>query len=341
MQGLKNGPVEREADYIGKWSLLRKKVEPYSYRLFSRYCGCDSHIIPEDIGVLIELILNPVRFRAYYSDKNLYEDYLPQETLPVTLLRRINGSRILDRNFDPADCPINTYLGNYKRIIVKPSNDSCSGRRVMLFERDSDKWRCRKTGEVLDYSFLESYGKDIVVQEAVEQHPFMSCFNNSSVNTLRLTAYRSVKDESVVVPSAALRIGKKGEIVDNGHAGGRFVGINPVTGKLNNFVSDQYGFRSEEWNGICFSHNEFFIPGWGRILDFAKAVGKANRHCRFLGLDVMIDKNGNPRLIEYNIGGFSFWMIMFSGYSVLGEYTDEVIEWCVTHRNEGSHVVIG
>lgn len=340
-RGFKSSPVPGELQYLKKWSLLRKKIEPYSYRLFSHYCGFDSRIIPEDIGVIIELILNPVRFRAYYSDKNLYDDYLDPETLPKSLLRRVNGGQILDRNFEPANDEIRTYIENYKRVIVKPSNDSCSGHGVFLFEKNNDKWVCTKTKQALSYSFLNNYGKDIIVQEALEQHPFMSHFNESSVNTLRLTVYRSVKNENVVVPSAAMRIGQKGEIVDNGHAGGRFVGIDPLTGKLNDFISDQYGLRSDEWNGICFSQNEFYVPSWTKVLDFAKSVGKVNRHCRLLGLDIMIDKLGNPKLIEYNVGGFSFWLIMFSGYTVLGEYTNEVIEWCVTHRHDASRMIVG
>lgn len=43
--------------------------------------------------------------------------------------------------------------------------------------------------------YLEFYfGRDFIIQECVEQSEYISQFNPSSVNTLRLSMYRSVKD---------------------------------------------------------------------------------------------------------------------------------------------------
>lgn len=103
LQHIENKPVVGEEEYIAYWSRFTKLVEPYSYRFFSHYCGKTKYIIPEDIGhSYIEAVLNDVRFTAYYGDKNMFPIYLPQGVMPQTLLCRIGGGNILDRNYNLA-----------------------------------------------------------------------------------------------------------------------------------------------------------------------------------------------------------------------------------------------
>lgn len=98
--GIDNVSAKGEDAYIQKWSVFNNRVEPYSYRLFSRFMGADPCIVPEDIGhVFIENVLNPRRFRAYYSDKNLFDATFKAGVMPATILRRIGGSAILDKDF--------------------------------------------------------------------------------------------------------------------------------------------------------------------------------------------------------------------------------------------------
>lgn len=175
------------------------------------------------------------------------------------------------------------------------------------------------------------YGTDFVLQEAVQQHDDLSQFCSTSVNTIRVATYRSVKTEEVSVTATIMRIGKLGQCVDNAHAGGCFIGINPRNGKLKNYVCNQFGNKQKEWNGICFDRQEYFIPCWDKILEFAKYIGEQNPHCRLLALDLTLDKNGIPKLIEYNVNSFSYWLFMFSGQLPFGEFTDEIIEYCKVH----------
>lgn len=49
---------------------------------------------------------------------------------------------------------------------------------------------------------------------------------------------------------------------------------------------------------------------------------------RCFNLDVMIDKAGNPKLIEFNISAMGIWAYQFLGKSCFGEYTDEIIDYC-------------
>ena len=327
--------IEGEEAYVKKWNALSLPVERYSYRLYSHYCGKNPDIVPEVIGrSIIEPILNPVRFRAFYSDKNLYRKYLPDSFLPRTIACRIGGGNILDQAYQPIQ---NEVFANVPKdmneLILKPSIDSNSGVGVMKLIRHGSDWYTNNE-DLFTEKDLMGFGDDFILQEAIKQHPFMSHFCATSVNTLRIATYRSVKDEQVHVISSCMRIGKLGSFVDNAHAGGMVIGINIDTGKLQNYATDQYGCRYSNWNDINFIQSEYFVPNWENILNFARKVAIRNLHLRFLALDICIDKEGMPKLIEFNCVAFSYWLMMFNGYTPFGNYTDEIIDYCSKHKAE-------
>lgn len=325
-----------EENYKKKWKQLSKRIEPYSYRFFSHYCGLDPDIIPEDIGqTIIQEKLSPTRYRPFYSDKNLYASYLDLAGggIPKTIVCRINNSRILDNEFKPINKSIDEILSglsdNIKKLVLKPSNDSNSGSGVILFVRDfENKWKNHINNDYLREEFLENYGSDWVLQEGIFQHSFLSQFCNSSVNTFRICAYRSFKTEEVHIPSAVLRIGKAGSCIDNACAGGKFVGIDVKTGKLGKYACDKNGSISDSWNNVNFKENEFIIPNWEKVVEFAKSIVSQNYHCRAIGLDITLNDEGLPIMLEYNVDYYSYWLFKYTGQKVFGEYLDEIIEYC-------------
>lgn len=334
--GLGNLPCNGENEYMQKWKQLSKDVERYSYRLFSHYCGNDPNIVPEEVGHRkIETALNPLSFRAFYGDKNMYSLYLDKTCMPDTILRRVGGGPILSDNFTP---PHANFIKQgeiipmkYDKLILKPSIGTSSGKGIMLFYRDENGYISADGNIPLNMDFLYSYGDNFILQEGIKQHSYLSQFCPTSVNTLRIAVYRSVKDEIVHVIGSIMRIGKNGKFVDNAHSGGRFVGIDIKTGELGSYVCDQYGNKIDEWNEINFKNNNFVIPYWEEVIEFAKYVGKCNHHMRLLALDIALDEKGKPCLIEYNCDSFSYWLFMFTGKTPFGEYTDEIIDYCIKH----------
>lgn len=96
INGIPDKPTEGEEEYKRVWRQLQRCVEPYSYRLFSRYIpdrGQWRYIIPEDIAhCFVDYCLNPPQFREFYSDKNAYAMYLGDTPyLPATRLCRLRG----------------------------------------------------------------------------------------------------------------------------------------------------------------------------------------------------------------------------------------------------------
>lgn len=337
LQNIANKSASGEQSYIAFWKQLSSHVDPYSYRFFRHYCGDSPYVVPEDIGhSYIETKLNPKRYTPFYEDKNMLPVLLPFSTIPRTLLCRINGSDILDDNHmkcaigrDATAGCLFARIGGGK-IILKPSIDSSSGRRVMMFYPQNNKYMTRDN-MVLDGRFLYEYGNDWVLQEAVQQHPYISRFCSSSVNTIRINTYRSVKDEQVYILSAAIRIGREGSVVDNLHAGGGFVGIDVETGEMKHEVLDQYGNRTKSLNGINYGDETFMIPNWKTIKEFSQNVAAHNHHCRLIALDVALKDDGNPILIEWNVTpySFSYWIPMMTGVTPFGDKTEEIVNYCV------------
>ena len=343
--GCENKSCPGEDEYMRKWRALSNDVEPYSYRLFSQYCGNNPYIVPEGVARrCIEPVLNPPRFRSFYGDKNMYAVYLNKNRMPTTILRRIGGGTFLDADFTPNidfffDKDGRVVTLEYDRLILKPSIDSSSGVGVMLFKNKGGRYLSSDGKSELTKSFLEGYSDDFILQEAVEQHPYISQFCKTAVNTLRIAVYRSVADESVNVVGAVLRIGRDGSFVDNGHRGGRFVGVNLESGALGHYVCDQYGNKATQWNGVDFSSADYSIPNWPAVVDFAKYVGRSNHHMRWLALDVALGKDGSPCLIEYNCGGFSYWLFQFSGMPAFGRFTDEIIDYCSKRKPQKAIII--
>ena len=190
-----------------------------------------------------------------------------------------------------------------------------------------------QNGIVLCYDTLIDYYKnDFIIQECISQSTFFSQFNPTSINTIRMAVYRSVTDNQLYVTNVILRIGANGSVVDNAHSGGRFIGINECGG-LNKYVCETFGTTAKSFNGINFSQSDFVIPHYEEIKEFAKNVAKEIPHHRLIALDIGIDKDNKPILIEYNIGAFSYWLFQFSGQPALQGFTDEIINYCAAKKN--------
>lgn len=332
-QHFENKKAIGEDDYIKKWERLCPRVEPYSYRFFSHYCGNNPNIVPEDIGrTFIEEILNPVEYRPVYEDKNMIPEIVGKENVARTIVCRINGSNLLDAEFKNVNDDLSKYTANSTSLILKPTVHTSSGRGILKFEKKGNDFVSVEDNIILSKSFLLSYKKDFCLQETVSQHGFMKKLCSTSVNTMRICLYRSVSNEEPVVTACNIRIGKNGAFVDNGHAGGMSVGVNVATGELGKFVIDIYGNKHDSWNGIDYSKNVYTVPNWNDVVSFAKYVGTRIHHHRLIALDIALEENGKPILIEYNLSGFSYGPYMLTNQEVFGKYTDEIIDYCIRNK---------
>lgn len=144
---------------------------------------------------------------------------------------------------------------------------------------------------------------------------------------MRISTYRDVYSGEIHYLRSYVRMGGQGSIVDNAHAGGVFVGIDD-DGKLMKYACNQYGNKYNEHNGIDFSKKDFTIPNWENVKAFALQVSNKFIHHSLFGLDVVLDKNNTPKLLEVNVQGFGGWSFQFTSGTCFRQYTDDVIEYC-------------
>ena len=138
-----------------------------------------------------------------------------------------------------------------------------------------------------------------IVQDVLAQDPRLAAFSPSSVNTFRVVTMMTPQDEVIIV-NASFRSGVGGGWVDNWSAGGVSVGVDGPKGTLKAFAYDKKSNRytAHPTSGIVFEG--FRIPEWERIKATATAVQTAFSFYRLMGLDLALDREGAPVLIEIN-----------------------------------------
>ena len=320
--GLPTGKAEGEDEYRRRWKRFSPWVDPYIYRLFSHYCGPTPDIIPEDIlHRQIELTLNPRSYWDVYEDKNMFPLFVGAEHVPATVLGCVRGTMGEQPRKAIDDCP-------YEELVLKPSVGTSCGDRVMRFRRQNDGRFISTTGQPLTIDFLSQYGTDWVLQQAVVQHPFTARNCTSATNTARIVVYRSVGDGQPHVTSAYFRYGAQGAVVDNAHAGGRYVAIDVSTGLLADTMRDDKG------NGYPFPDAGCTFPCWDKMVELSHHVARCIPHHRLLALDMALDINEKPMLLEYNIGGFSSHAGYYVGQTVFGPWLDEVMQWVLAQDRQ-------
>jgi len=345
INNVKSIPVEREEEWIKKWSGMGIKPNPIYYRLFSKYDGIDINIVPEDIcRTAIEPCLNEQRFVKFYADKNLWAEIFSEEIFPPTIIRCMNGlyynsqyNRIVNINNKKL---IDILKKNgEKKYIVKPCRDTNSSQGVHTISYNSalDDFNF-DNGEFVTLSNLRrNEGRNYVIQPFLEQHEYMSQFCSSSVNPIRICTYKSVYDDKVhVLQGAVLRIGYEGEETDGTHGNGMYVGIND-DGFLKHKAVNYLGQIKSTFNGIDFN-SHYQIPNFDKIKNLAVDIAEKVFYNRLLAFDIMLNKDGDPVIFELNNSDYSMWLAQFTGQPAFGKYTDEIIEYTKKNLNRIEHI---
>ncbi len=320
--------------YKTYWRSIGKANSIY-YKLFSQMGGVGYDNVPEDLlHNVIENILNPPQYRGYFSDKNMYDRILGNDIMPKTYLRRIQGVY-----YDSEYSLLNLSEKNIEELlpenfIAKKTVDTSSGIGVRLFRRDGNCWKEVQSQEKFSLHYLnQSLGEDYIIQEWMTQSKFMSSLCRSSINKLRLLVYRSVEDNQVRLLNSVIRIGNEGSYMDNAHQGGVFAGID-TDGNIHAKVCNQYGDFSDCHNGINFKERHLQIPNWENVCKFACSVGEKIPYHRCVNLDVMLDADNNPKLIEFNIRAMGVWVFQFVNGPAFGKYTPEIINYCALNKQK-------
>ena len=94
------------------------------------------------------------------------------------------------------------------------------------------------------------------------------------------------------------------------------------------FVSFVPLYSLTKYNGLYFENNNWIIPNYERIKQFAQNISKYIIHHDLVALDIALDKDNSPKLIEFNVGGFGAWAFLMAGHSVFSNMDEQIFKRC-------------
>lgn len=183
-----------------------------------------------------------------------------------------------------------TFVGKHSKMFVKPQ-DGTYGRGVSIVECDS------LNAEELYKKF---YGKNVLVEEVIVQHPLMAKFNNSSLNSIRIVTLVKADGKPVILPGSVIRIGRAGRIADNFHHNGLGAQIDNETGLICSVGIDKAGNKHIVHPDSKLTLLGFKIPLWNEIKECVCAAALVVPGVRYVGWDVAVTDDNRVVLIEGN-----------------------------------------
>lgn len=334
-------PLQTEKDWLKKWSVFPMPINVNLYRYFASRSGENINIVPDDVfHVIIEPIMNSRTALPVYLDKNMYEKLLPAEYFPECIIRNMEYD-YMDKDYKVlhfTDDSFKQYVLENKelisdgRIIVKPSLETGGGIGVRMFRFKGNRW-ISNDGKELTLTYLnKTYKKNFILQKCIDTSEFVSQFNPDSFNTFRICTYRSVVDDQLHILAGYLRIGDIGHFNDNIKGGGYACPIK--NGHLSKIAFGKSYTQTYDRIYNVILDKELAIPNWDKITELVKDASNRLTPYRFICFDVILDKNNNPHLIEFNIKTETLTgpQTMIGPY--LGPFTQEVIDYTVKHLNK-------
>ena len=331
---LKAGSELRER-HFQLWKDYRKNINFDWLDVYTSVSGVHDHrYVPEDIYYTeIEPRLNNKLFSKAWTDKNSYDMYLGGRVkMPDVVLRCINGV-LYTPDFRPAGRP-----GEYRafppayegrKLVIKPTMDSGGGKAVRVISSSGEgiEMNPHVQGVTTLPQLFGLYGGNFIIQKYIDQHPWFARFNESSLNTVRILTYRSLKNEEPVVLHRLLRAGRPGSVVDNQASGGIACAID-TDGRLMSFGVDKSGGRHKGTESIDFGEAGE-VPFMKEITAAALEVASCYRYSRLLGLDFAVSEDGEVILIEVNDSNNEINFFQMSSGPLFGSFTEEVASSCM------------
>lgn len=276
------------------WAQFGVKAKKHWFKYLYNLTGSlDPRYIPHTLffGKIVPHFDNPMYIRQL-ADKNLHGLLFPTLKRPETIFRRIDRSYTND-DFTPISREeAYARLKQEGSYVIKPTRDSGQGTDVRFFHALED--------DAAIEELLKPYcGIDYIVQRAVVQHPMLSDFNASSINTLRLVTL--VFQDKPYILSSIFRIGGSGSKVDNVSKGGYQCTIRP-DGRLEKLAYTNRSGKAEmvEENDKGMRWEDYTIPNFDKIRETAMDLALKLPHLKLIGWDFALDESGDIVLIEFN-----------------------------------------
>ena len=266
--------------------------------------------------------LNKLPWCVPFSDKNLNDIVLPSMKQPHTYLKNRNGYFYVENKAVSLDEAV-SKCGDVGDVIIKPTLSSHgSGVKKLHIQNGivDDKGTRLK-------DLLVVYDKNFLIQDLVKQHHAMAALNPDSINTIRIVTYRRAMD--VFVLYAAIRIGRRGQQVDNESAGGISTKIN-LDGTLCKWAYGAPGQDKIELTDSGVKLEGYQVPSFEKAIVMVKEQHLNLPFQDLVGWDICIDEEGEPVMLEWNT---TPELSQSAVGPAFGEYTEMVIGDAMSRPN--------
>lgn len=238
-------------------------------------------------------LLQPSRYSILFSDKYICQKLCMAIGVPTP---KTFGVIYPDQDYREIILKI-FQESQGERFFLKPLIGG-GGKGISIAEREGENILIRTTDKIIQLrEFIIK--SPIIVQEGICQESRLAKLSSQSVNTIRVVTIYT-KNHLAEVVAAFLRCGVGRSYVDNWSSGGIAIGVNIEKGQLMKYGFDKNAnlWDKHPTSGIVF--NGFQIPSWNKIIEIAKKVQLSFPCFRILGLDIAVDKEGQPIIIEVN-----------------------------------------
>ena len=268
--------------------------------------------------------LNRFSFRYAYADKGTYDTRFYDINRPCTIIKNVNGY-FFDSEHPITEAEAVERCNNLKEAIIKPTLGGTWGVGVKLIQ--SNDGIVTETNQSIKDLFA-SYKQSFIVQERLEQHPGLAKLNPTSLNTIRVMSYH--RGGEVIILYAVIRIGRKGQIIDNETAGGIKADIDLQTGRIKGSAMGSPTEARMAMTDVGTPTDGYQIPCFDKVLEVIKEMHIRIPYFNLIGWDMSVDKDGKPTLIEWN----SAPQLSQVGHGpAFGDLTEEILDEAMSRKN--------
>lgn len=141
----------------------------------------------------------------------------------------------------------------------------------------------------------------------------------------------------VKIVYSVVRIGRKGQAIDNESAGGISAIIDPKTGEIGKYAYGAPGVDMLENTDSGARLEGYQIPSFEKAVAFVKEQHLNLPYFNMVGWDIAIEEDGTPVMIEFNMTPD---LSQSANGPAFGEYTDEILKDAMRRRNTWSRIVL-
>lgn len=154
--------------------------------------------------------------------------------------------------------------------------------------------------EVNDWEGLYArlVGGKYLLEQCIQACDELASFHPASLNTIRVVTISN--QDKCAIFGALFRMGARGSVIDNTHAGGVYAPINVETGVIDIDAIDSKNQHYSHHPDTGKAIKGFRIPLWDQIVETCKRASHTVPNIRFAGWDVCVTNNGLVEIIEGN-----------------------------------------